>query len=81
MTWDCEAYGPEGKDVGALCFFAPDLGDRRCKTEDECRTRMATERTRVFGRIHELAADGDPIGEYLAGEFTDPNQLLGGDQP
>lgn len=79
-TWDCEAYGPEGTKVGALCFLSADLGARVCRTEGECRDQMAGERQRVFGRIGELAAAGDPVGEFLAAEFTSPDQLLGGDE-
>lgn len=77
MTWDCQAYGPDAEAVGALCFFA-DPGARLCGTQDECRTRLAGERVRVFERIHDLAASGDPTGQYLAAEFTHPEQLLGG---
>jgi len=39
---------------------------------------MTEERQRVFGRIHELAAAGDEVSAFLAEEFTDPEQLLGG---
>ncbi len=80
MTWDCDAYGPEGRAMDALCFFA-DPGERRCGTAEMCRTLLAAERRRVFDRIGELATDGDPIGVYLAGEFTHPEQLLGGTPP
>lgn len=75
-SWDCEAYGPEGREHGALCFFSE--GARVCATAAECSSRMAGERGRVFGVIRELAEAGDPVGEYLAGEFTSPDQLLGG---
>lgn len=76
--WDCDAYGPDQKAAGARCFFAG-RGNRLCCTQDECRTRMAAERERLFARIHELAADGDPTWTYLAGEITRPEQLLGGE--
>jgi hypothetical protein len=80
VSWDCQAYGPGGEALGARCFFAePD--DRLCSTPDECHTRMAGERVRLFERIHELAASGDPTGQYLASEFTRPEQLLGGEPP
>lgn len=79
-TWDCEAYGTEGKAVGALCFLSGELGERVCRTEGECRDQMAGERRRVFGRINELAAAGEPDFEYLAAQFTSPDQLLGGDE-
>lgn len=80
MTWDCPAYGLEGKTVGALCFFSAELGSRVCGTQDECHARLDVERRRVFNRIHDLAAAGNPTAEYLAGEFTDPERLLGGGQ-
>lgn len=81
MAWDCEAYGPDGAAVGALCFFAPELGERTCADEDECHTRMAVERQRVFQRINELAAEGNPDMVALAEDVTHPEQLLGGDEP
>lgn len=75
--WDCEAYGPEGIDVGALCFLA-EQGHRACASKVECRIVMTEQRQRVFNRIQELAATGNPDFIYLAGEFTSPDQLLGG---
>jgi hypothetical protein len=77
--WDCEAYGPDLRAVGALCFFARELGERVCASPGECRRVMAAERRRVFRRIHELAAQGDDTAAYLAGEFARPEQLLGGE--
>ncbi len=76
--WNCAAYGPEGLEHGALCFAAPELGQRVCRTAYECERLVAGERQRVHRRIQELAAAGDPTAEYLAREFTNPNQLLGG---
>jgi hypothetical protein len=79
--FDCEAYGPEGREHGALCFTAGQ-GQRACPSREDCHRVMAAERQRVFGRIHEMAAEGDPAGVFLAGEFTDPGQILGGgEQP
>jgi hypothetical protein len=75
VAWDCQAYGAGADAFGARCFFA-EPGERLCTAEGECRTRMAAERVRVFERIHALAADGDPVGQYLAAEFTHPDQLL-----
>lgn len=75
-TWDCEAYGAEGAAVDALCFFA-DLGERVCSTTAECHSLLASERRRIFGRIRMLAA-GDEAWAHLAGQFTSPEQLLGG---
>jgi hypothetical protein len=76
-TWDCEAYGPGGTQVKALCFFA-DTGKRLCVSLQECRERMTAERQRVWQRIQDGAARGEPDMAYLAGEFSDPGQLLGG---
>ena len=78
-NWDCEAYGPELRAVGALCFFA-DPGTRNCATQDECRRSVAAARQVLFQRINELAAGDDPTGAYayLEQEITSPGQLLGG---
>lgn len=76
--WDCEAYGPKGTEIGALCFIAGELGERVCRTAGECSDQTGSERRRVFRRINELAAAGDPDFAYLAGQFTSPDQLLGG---
>ena len=77
--WDCEAYGPEPREIGALCFFA-DLNERVCSSPEECHTKMAAERQRVFRRISELSAAGDPTAAYLEGEFSKPDQMLGGEE-
>lgn len=76
--WPCEAYGPEGLEHGARCFFA-DQQDRSCVDPEDCRAHLTFERRRVYRAIQELAADGDPVAAMLAAEFTSPNQLLGGD--
>jgi hypothetical protein len=76
--WDCDAYGPDGRELGALCFMAGGPGKRTCASQDACREAMGAERRRVFRRINEMAAEGNPVGEYLAEEFTDPSQILGG---
>ena len=75
--FDCEAYGPEGREISALCFFAG-TGERACASPGECRGKMDAERRRVWQRIQDGAARGDPDMVYLAGEFTGPGQLLGG---
>jgi hypothetical protein len=75
--WDCEAYGPRGAEVGALCFIAPE-GGRLCRSPEHCRDVMAEERQRVFNRIQRLAAAGIPDFVYLAAEFPTPDTLLGG---
>ena len=75
--WDCEAYGPDGSDFGALCFFA-EQGERACTSRAMCSTSMAAERRRVFRRIGELAAQGNSMAIDLAEAFTGPEQLLGG---
>ncbi len=75
--WLCEAYGPEGREHGVLCFIA-EPGERACASQAECHEVMTAERQRVFRRIQEGAAAGSPDMAYLAGEFTSPGQLLGG---
>ncbi len=77
--WDCEAYGPGGREVGALCFFGG-AGQRHCATAAECHLLMTGERQRVYDRIRDLAAAGDPVGVDLAETFTSPDELLGGGQ-
>jgi hypothetical protein len=76
----CDAYGPGAPSAGTLCFISGASGKRVCESDSECLEVMAAERQRVFDRIRETAAaEGDPITEFLAGEFTVPSQLLGGD--
>ena len=76
--WDCEAYGPEGREFGALCFLAGELHVRVCDSQGECHTVMYAARQNVFRKIQENAAAGNPTAAYLAEQFTDPSQLLGG---
>ena len=76
--WDCEAYGPDGREAGALCFLAGEAGTRVCASRAACSEAMTAERQRVFSRINELAAAGDPVCAYLAEEFSEPGQILGG---
>jgi hypothetical protein len=75
MTFDCEAYGPEGREHGALCFIAD---ERVCATETECAYAMAAERVRIFNRLNELRDAGNPIGVEMAQHFTSADQLLNG---
>lgn len=79
-AFDCDAYGREGREFGAVCFFGGELQERACADAAECRQRMAGERQRVFARIQELAADGDETGIYLADQFASPEDLLGGSE-
>jgi hypothetical protein len=74
--WFCEAYGPEGVEIGAVCFFGG--VSNRCGSEIECSYRMTGERLRIFDLIQAAAATGDDLMIYLAEQFTDPDQLLGG---
>lgn len=84
-VWWCEAYGPppDGDEQAATgawprCFLESEPIERRCATAQECAETMAAERTRVHARIHELAAEGDPVAELLAADFPTPDELLGG---
>lgn len=76
-NWVCEAYGPGGIGIGALCFFA-EQGERACDSQIMCHMAMTTERQRVFSRISELAAQGDPVWREIAADFTSPERLPGG---
>jgi hypothetical protein len=78
--WDCEAYGPDVREGGAVCFISGELGQRVCAHQAECHEVMTAERQRVFRRMSELAASGDPTMAYLEGEFSRPEQILGGGQ-
>lgn len=69
--WSCSAYGP---GVPALCFF--EQASSVCADLAECTARMGDERKRVFRRMQELAAHGDPVWADLADEFTSPEDLL-----
>lgn len=77
-AWECEAYWPGASAIGAVCFFAGEDEPRYCRSAAGCHQAMTAERQWVFDRIQALAAEGDPAGAYLAGEFTSPGQLLGG---
>lgn len=77
-VWPCDAYGPDGIRHGALCFASGEPGSRVCASPGQCREVMTGQRQRVFRRISELAAAGDETAVFLAGEFTSPEQLLGG---
>jgi len=73
--FDCSAYGPGGRDIGALCFFAVD--ERRiCPDAATCAARMDAERQFVFDRMTKLAAEGDEMWRWLATQFTSPDELL-----
>jgi len=80
--WCCEAYGPDAAAVlvaaGRPACFVADAFGRPCRGPGECAALMAAERRRVFQRVNELAAAGDPVAVYLAETFSGPDQLLGG---
>lgn len=79
MTWPCEAYGFErGEQVGAWCFIAGQLHARVCGTPADCAAAMTLQRQRIFRRMHELAAAGDPVWADLSNDFTNPDQIFGG---
>jgi hypothetical protein len=75
--WVCPAYGPDGAEFGAVCFFAAP-GEQVCPDADTCAAALADRRRSLFGRISGLAAHGDEAGEVLAAEIARPDQLLGG---
>jgi hypothetical protein len=79
VAFTCEAYdaGPDTPDslIGA-CFV--ELADGKCPSRAVCAERMSAERQRTYRRIQELGADGGAGYEWLADEFTRPDQLLGG---
>jgi hypothetical protein len=81
MTWPCEAYGVPGLEVGALCFIADQVGERRCAGRPACHAIMSAARKKTFARIQERAAAGDETSAYLAGEFPSPNDIFGGGEP
>ncbi|MER5608266.1 hypothetical protein AB0F93_03415 [Micromonospora tulbaghiae] len=76
-SWDCPAYGPGGKGIGAICFVA-EPGHRACRTEQECGQALTRVRQRVYRRMNERAAAGDPTFAYLADQFGSPTEILGG---
>ena len=78
MTWSCDAYGPEGAAVGAVCFLTAGVGGHKCPTLETCTALMRAERQRVFSRINELAAAGDDVFQELAEEFPTPDTVFGG---
>jgi len=61
--FDCEAYGPEGRKIGALCFITADLGGRMCATAADCHRVTGAERQEIFRDARERAAAGDPVSE------------------
>jgi hypothetical protein len=76
--WPCEAYGPEGFEFGAICFMSAVPGTRLCKDAGMCGLQMAHQRREAHARMSRLAAEGDPVMQYLAGEFPTPDTLLNG---
>jgi hypothetical protein len=77
--FDCVAYGPDGREFGALCFVA-EQGTRVCADLEQCQQTVDREQRRAFDRIQEGAARGEPDMVFLAGEITEPGQLLGGSE-
>lgn len=75
--WDCEAYGPDGREFGAWCFIA-DQFVRTCASQPECHAVTAGARQQMFQRIQALAASGDPVWVLVAKDFTSPDQIFGG---
>jgi hypothetical protein len=79
--FDCSAYGPGSRELGAVCFFGGELNLRACPSLAACHEAMAAERRRVWQRIQDGAARGEPDMVHLAAEFTSAEQLLGGVLP
>lgn len=77
--WDCEAYGPEGREFGATCFVGNAAG-LRCGDLEACHYNMTLARERVYGAMQDGAAAGDTTMAYLLEHFTSPDQLLGGSE-
>lgn len=77
-AWACEAYGPDGEAVGALCFVS-DQDQRSCASPAACHVTMTAERQRLWQRLQLLAATGDDVARELLTDFTSPEQLLGGE--
>lgn len=74
-SWDCEAYGPLGRQVGARCFIAGGAG-LRCADQETCAGYMQQERERIWHVIHDGARNGDQTMAYLALAFPTPDSLL-----
>jgi hypothetical protein len=76
VQWDCEAYGPEGAEVGAYCFFS--THSRLCASQTVCHDRMVHERHDVWRAMVAAAQKGDPYALDLVATFDGPNDILGG---
>lgn len=77
--WICPAYGPDGEEFGAVCFFGSP-GDRACPDSVTCGTSLEAERQRIWRRVNRLADEGDPDFIFLRETFGGPDELLGGTQ-
>lgn len=71
--WHCVAYGEDG---GSWCFMQ-EVGPP-CAALSICTELMAVERQRVWQKIQEGAATGDPDMKYLDENISGPDELLGG---
>lgn len=78
--WPCRAYGddPAVTELGAWCFVA-ELFTRTCMDRLVCALEVNAAGQRIYRRISELAATGNPTSEYLAEIFTSPDVIFGGD--
>jgi len=83
--WECEAYGPGGREMGAACFIAGAPGVRVCATAADCARVCAAERVRIWDRMTYLAAHGEAderaLWASILGEISGPDDLLRGDGP
>lgn len=72
-AWACVAYG---RVPAFACFFS-EVG-RVCRSDQECETSIAAERQRVWRKIEEGAAAGDPYMVAMSKEITGPDDIFGG---
>lgn len=72
QDWHCAAYSADGPND---CFVGLDAP---CTSRQQCETRMAGVRQRVYRGIQERAAHGDPDMVRLAEDYTAPDDILTG---
>jgi len=75
--WACEAYGSDGLQFGALCFFGLP-NQRKCRTLEWCEFNMANERVALWDRLTRLARQGDDLAIEVLKDIAGPEDLLSG---